>query len=198
MSEFFNDRRARDGKTSYCKPCMTRRNAESKARRACGERVTDRRPRRAPLVERVDRRCPACGETKPLEAFVANRRGTDGYGAYCRPCHNRITRENRTKNHGSTRDYHLFARYGVTASEVAAMVAAQDGTCAICRVRPAEHVDHDHATGAVRGVLCFTCNVGLGSFNDEPERLRLAHDYLFRTPGADTAARVRRILGRAS
>lgn len=85
------------------------------------------------------------------------------------------------------------------------MVEAQGGCCAICRVRPAAHVDHDHETGAVRGVLCFTCNVGLGNVNDEPDRVLLAYDYLTGFAGQKTApaatggkARPRLILQEAS
>ncbi|HVF04881.1 MAG TPA: endonuclease VII domain-containing protein [Frankiaceae bacterium] len=145
------------------------------------------------------KQCPGCGETKPPDAFQMNRTGTRGYGGYCLSCHNRITRENRVKNHGSTRNYHLVARYGLTADEVKEMVAAQGGTCAICRVRPAEHVDHDHETGEVRGVLCFTCNVGLGNFGDDPHRLLLAQRYLTRSRATvDTAARLRLTTRRAS
>jgi hypothetical protein len=66
----------------------------------------------------------------------------------------------------------------VTSEEVAAMAAEYGGMCAICRERPAEHVDHDHETGEVRGVLCFTCNVGLGNFRDRPDLLDKAVHYL--------------------
>ena len=58
------------------------------------------------------------------------------------------------------------------------MHAAQGGVCAICRTAPAEHVDHDHATGAVRALLCFNCNGGLGQFRDDPSLLYVAAFYL--------------------
>ena len=201
LAEFFTDRRASDGKTCYCKPCMTRRNAESKARRARGERIERRRPKRTLHELAFEKRCAECGEIKRLDAFAINRSQPHGVGAYCLSCHNQIVRENAIAVHGSTRSKHLKARYGLTADEVAVMVEAQGGTCAICQVKPAEHVDHDHETGDVRGILCFTCNVGLGNFNDEPERLLLAHRYLTRPDAAardHVRARLRLITRRAS
>ena len=62
------------------------------------------------------------------------------------------------------------------------MLRNQGGVCAICQTAPAAHVDHDHATGAVRALLCFNCNGGLGQFKDDPTALRAAADYvLFHT-----------------
>jgi len=58
------------------------------------------------------------------------------------------------------------------------MVRAQGGLCAICRRKPAEHVDHCHLTSEVRGILCFTCNVGLGNFGDSDHLMLLAADYI--------------------
>jgi hypothetical protein len=61
------------------------------------------------------------------------------------------------------------------------MIEAQGGLCAICRRRPAVHVDHDHAFDVVRGVLCFPCNAALGQLQDDPQLFRNAIDYLERT-----------------
>jgi hypothetical protein len=82
---------------------------------------------------------------------------------------------------GGARSYRLRRRYGITAAEADAMLEAQGGLCALCRERPAEHVDHDHLTGKVRGMLCSCCNQGLGNFRDRADVLRSAIDYLERT-----------------
>lgn len=62
------------------------------------------------------------------------------------------------------------------------MIEAQNGICLICGdelVRP--HVDHDHKTGNVRGILCFNCNGGLGKFKDDMSLLLSAVLYLDRS-----------------
>jgi hypothetical protein len=50
--------------------------------------------------------------------------------------------------------------------------------CAVCRQREAKHVDHDHETKRIRGILCFNCNRGLGKFGDDVELMGRAVDYL--------------------
>lgn len=50
----------------------------------------------------------------------------------------------------------------------------------MCKVRAPEHVDHDHLTGKVRGVLCFGCNGGLGQFQDNVEWMTAAIEYIQR------------------
>lgn len=79
---------------------------------------------------------------------------------------------------GGSPTYHLTRRYGITAEEADHLVEKQEGLCAVCRAAPAAHVDHDHATGAVRELLCFNCNGGLGQFKDDPAVLRGAADYV--------------------
>ena len=58
------------------------------------------------------------------------------------------------------------------------MFDAQGGLCAICREAPAAHVDHDHATKLVRGLLCFNCNGALGQFRDRADLMLRAIAYL--------------------
>ena len=66
----------------------------------------------------------------------------------------------------------------MTAGEADYLLEEQGGLCAICKASPAVHVDHDHATGAVRALLCFNCNGGLGQFKDNPEVLHAAAYYV--------------------
>jgi Recombination endonuclease VII len=124
------------------------------------------------------KRCPGCGEEKTFEEFPRNKNSRDGLAFYCKPCRNQRGRESRIRNDGSTSAYHLKHRYGITMEEVEALLAAQGGACPICRARPPTHVDHDHTTGQVRGILCFGCNGGLGQFQDNVNWLIRAVIYL--------------------
>ncbi|WP_345436669.1 endonuclease VII domain-containing protein [Actinoallomurus vinaceus] len=86
--------------------------------------------------------------------------------------------EQKIKQHGSTRNYHLKRRYGLTEQEVEALSRKHGELCLICLHRRSLHVDHDHATGEVRGLLCFSCNGALGQFKDDAAVMRRAVDYL--------------------
>jgi hypothetical protein len=75
--------------------------------------------------------------------------------------------------------------YGLTPEKWDEMLAAQGGVCAICkgpgwpdRFGRRFHVDHDHQTGRIRGLLCVSCNRALGFLLDDPERARAAAAYL--------------------
>jgi Recombination endonuclease VII len=84
------------------------------------------------------------------------------------------------------RDKRLRHMYGISFAEYQRMLTEQGGVCAIClnpfgdekSKRP--HVDHDHGTRGVRGLLCNGCNSGIGQFGDDVARLRAALDYLQR------------------
>jgi hypothetical protein len=121
--------------------------------------------------------CPDCGQVKPLSEFVRNASQPSGLASYCKPCHNARGKAAKDKVGGS-RTYHLKRRYGISAEDADAMLAVQGGLCAICRAAPAAHVDHDPETGAVRALLCFNCNGGLGQFKDDPRVLRAAAEYV--------------------
>lgn len=73
------------------------------------------------------------------------------------------------------------AELGVTVAEYDRLLAAQGGGCAICGNPPKSRrldVDHDHRTGATRGLLCHACNRGLSYFRDNARSLWRAGDYL--------------------
>lgn len=123
--------------------------------------------------------CPACGETKPVEAFYKTSRSADGRQAYCTPCW-------KSKYHSPEyiRESALRRLYGISLKDYDELLASQNGHCAICPALPDTqrhgvlHVDHDHETQRVRGLLCDNCNNGLGRFQDNPNLLVNAAAYL--------------------
>lgn len=128
---------------------------------------------------KADRLCAQCGGPIPVE----RRSGA----AYCsRKCKERDAVATGRQREHSLRSYYR-RQYGLELEQVEEM---RRGGCAICGRdggvgRHAQlHVDHDHATGAVRGMLCSECNVGLGKFADSVERLEAAVRYLRQGAGA--------------
>lgn len=83
------------------------------------------------------------------------------------------------------RHYKLTARYGLGLDEVERMIEEQGGVCPICRSAEPRDVDHDHDTGEVRGILCPSCNTGMGQFKDNAGYLRHAAAYLEGTAARD-------------
>src|SRR6185312_12520919 len=91
------------------------------------------------------------------------------------------------------RDAQRLRKFGLTPVERDRLLAEQGGGCAVCGERMSRdkdprtgkqrrlHVDHCHRTGRVRGLLCASCNLGLGKFQDDPSRLERAAEYLRRT-----------------
>ncbi|MEU6077280.1 endonuclease VII domain-containing protein [Micromonospora sp. NPDC047074] len=121
--------------------------------------------------------CPDCEQIKPVAEFprTTNR---SGRRSYCKPCHNARGKETAQRLYGGSREYHLRRRYGIGEKEFQELLAEQGGVCAICGTPDPQHLDHDHRTGWVRGILCFNCNGGLGQFRDDQSRPAGAITYL--------------------
>jgi hypothetical protein len=88
-------------------------------------------------------------------------------------------------------------KFGLSLAGYSAMVASQDNKCAICRqpetatrkgIVKALAVDHCHATGAVRGLLCVACNTGIGKFKDNRDTMLAAIKYLDKHSGREQVA----------
>ena len=125
-------------------------------------------------------KCPQCGETDRSKFYVDK----NGYKAssICRECHKAkclVRWHSRPQlDRQASRSY----KYGITADDFKQMFETQQGKCAICNEEPKTkrglHVDHDHETGKVRGLLCHGCNVALGSFKEDVTLLNKAIEYL--------------------
>lgn len=177
-TEFWRRKQSPDGLALYCRECFGLRNAASYRGGLAVAGKKARPYRRYSAVPAGTQYCANCGQTKPLSEFGRNSAKKSGRANYCKPCHNKVMAENKQKNHGSTRSYHLKRRYGLTADDVAEIQRRQLGNCLICMKSANLHVDHDHASGDFRGLLCFNCNNGLGQFRDDPTVLRRAANYL--------------------
>lgn len=118
--------------------------------------------------------CTTCHKKYPLTEFYKNRTTRDGLTTRCKKC----SRDNKRK-HG--RKANLKKRYNLSTEEYDYMSFKQGHACAICGDKPTDKklsVDHNHKTGAIRGLLCSTCNTALGLLKDDPELIIKAYNYL--------------------
>jgi hypothetical protein len=131
--------------------------------------------------------CRSCHETKPIKDFGIRKRTVRR--AQCKTCLARRKKEyldrhpeNRERHNAITYNARRKRLFGLTTDEYYALIASQNGVCAICKCAPEAPtklgVDHNHKTGQVRGALCVTCNTGLGMFRDNPDLLHRAIFYL--------------------
>ena len=112
--------------------------------------------------------CTRCKGDKPAtsEFFPPHNKKINGLDSWCRACRSEYRKGSRVP-------------FGVTDMEKARK-AREVTECIICGDTSSQQLalDHDHATGEVRGALCSRCNLGLGHFRDDPELLRFAALYL--------------------
>jgi hypothetical protein len=148
LDDFYRDRAARDGHRPECKTCTA---ARRKAAYAANR-------------EREIRRVVAWQRANP-ERYASRQREFAATG----------------RKAIADRKSHLKRKYGLTPQQYDAMLAAQGGVCLICREKPGDlplHVDHDHATGEVRGLLCIRCNNAIGLFQESQDLFQAAANYL--------------------
>ena len=165
--EFGRNKTRPDGFSFYCKPCARMMANEFYRRKRVDAGHSVREPDGSP---EGFKRCSKCRVSKPVDMFHRHKTQPGGYNTYCKECRSDMASKT-----------HLKRTYGLTTADLEALVEAQGGLCAICETKPAAHVDHDHVTGKIRGVLCFTCNVALGQLKDDAALFRKAIDYLERT-----------------
>ncbi len=143
------------------------------------------------------KRCIQCGRTKPLEEFHAispKKRRRRFRRSFCKECDYANQKKYREADPEIHRKWQrkrlLKSKYGMTPADFDNMLEGQKWLCAICGTllvinavghrnqKDSACLDHDHATGKVRKILCFRCNLGIGHFGDNIELLKLAIAYL--------------------
>jgi hypothetical protein len=137
--------------------------------------------------------CTSCNLPKALDDFHRNCQRADGYLSKCKSCvkeyrklhpldNPKIYSGMLTKDPYYNRKKNLKKLYGITLEEFNEMLLLQDGVCKVCKNlqlgKGDFHVDHDHKTGKIRGLLCHKCNVALGMVQDSIEILQSLISYL--------------------
>lgn len=144
-------------------------------------------------LKRQDYRCSICREVKIGTEFRWSLYKRD---SYCKICRRAKDRERYKNSNGAGKDrvfhHSLLRLYGITLEQYNDMAAEQGHLCALCGEKPETdrrmHVDHDHATGKIRALLCHHCNLLLGNAKDSVHRLRQAIAYLERHALEEEAA----------
>ena len=151
------------------------------------------------MSEPVSKVCLGCGVDKPFDQYHKHPCCKFGLNSRCRSCTSVDARQRyqaltaggqrHPYRNAIKRRHILKKKFGMTDQAFVTMKARQEGLCAICR-KPETGtsgvkrtlrelaVDHDHTTGAVRGLLCHKCNAALGCFNDNIDLLEAAKEYL--------------------
>ena len=156
--------------TGYCRECA---NAVNKIRRQNRKALFLAGQLQSPS----SKRCSRCDVVKESRFFTVAYAARDGLSHWCKECvSSACTKANKRR------------KYDMDDSAIIAMLASQGNVCPIClklivfgERKNNFHIDHDHQTGQVRGVLCEMCNPGLAKLDDDPERLAMGADYLNRT-----------------
>jgi hypothetical protein len=101
------------------------------------------------------------------EDYTRNASTASGFGSRCRAC-----------DRAANSDGYFYRTYKLTRRALDDLRAEQGDVCAVCGDPEPQHLDHDHATGIIRRLLCQRCNHGLGLFRDDPKLLHAAAYYV--------------------
>lgn len=147
----------------------------------------------------TEKRCYICKVMTPREEFTGNRNKEDGLGSYCKRCSlekstkwraenpekaSQMVKNWRERNPNHRRNQLLTRKYGIDLEDYDWMFEQQEGKCAICGAekgtshRDNLFIDHIEGTLIVRGLLCSTCNSGIGFLNHSTDTLKAAIAYL--------------------
>lgn len=130
--------------------------------------------------------CRKCKQAKPFSEFHKNKGKADGHTCLCKQCRKEEQKEKLESDYLGTRlkerAANLKRMFGISLNEYDKKLEEQNGVCAICgglcKSGKRLAVDHDHKTGQIRELLCGNCNGGLGKFQDNPELLEKAAEYI--------------------
>lgn len=139
------------------------------------------------------KKCSRCKEEKDLSLFNVDNHAKTGFRSHCKSCVRVYQIENRERYNAGQRRWRFNHKeqnkstwrkytYGITTDDYNNMLKSQDGKCAICRHAPLPgkelHIDHNHRTDRVRGLLCQKCNVYIGMIHENKETVKRMFSYL--------------------
>jgi len=146
------------------------------------------------MSETETRVCNKCNIEKPVSEFAKRNSRKRAYQYACKECNrnHRNLHKDETKlymkgyyqdNKERCSDRMKFWLYGITPEDYDALYKKQNGCCALCGRHQSELtkslcIDHDHKTGKTRGLLCLSCNRGVGYLQDDAELCLAAYNYL--------------------
>jgi hypothetical protein len=127
--------------------------------------------------------CSKCKQSKSIDRFHENKRYKDSHYCWCRECCRAYGVKWDRQHPNSRKNSSLKIDFGITLNDYQSMFNRQNGQCAICgkyqsELKKALHVDHDHKTDKIRGLLCYNCNRGIGHLQDNITILNNAISYL--------------------
>jgi hypothetical protein len=165
LDDFYKSNKSKDRLTWYCKVCIQ-------------------------LINKQYRKInPDYDKNKSKEWYYSHLKERNQYNKKFKNRDNMRRREDYKNNFSKYKEQHLKSAYGISLEDYFNMLESQNGVCAICgkeemRINPKTKkvhllsVDHNHATGKVRGLLCMKCNPGIGNFQENVGLLQNAIEYL--------------------